>query len=192
MGFSEKIKLEVKRKADWKCCRCKIIGIEVHHIIPLKDGGTDDIDNAAPLCPNCHSYYGDNPQKRKEITQMRDWWYDLVEKMYPVKYVNEELLNRINTNLEKISINQQETQSEFLEVKVQLRTITDLMFENMKPGTASAVATGVINTYAASGTTMSLNDLGSPANVCPNCGAILNYLTPIDNNICPMCRKELY
>lgn len=27
---------------------------EVHHITPLSEGGKDDIDNVAALCPNCH------------------------------------------------------------------------------------------------------------------------------------------
>ena len=26
----------------------------VHHIIPVSEGGKDDIDNVAVLCPNCH------------------------------------------------------------------------------------------------------------------------------------------
>lgn len=28
--------------------------LEVHHLIPLADGGEDTIDNAIALCPNCH------------------------------------------------------------------------------------------------------------------------------------------
>jgi hypothetical protein len=45
-------------------------------------GGSDDIDNAAPLCQNCHARYGANPEKRTEIRQMRDWWYDVVKEKY--------------------------------------------------------------------------------------------------------------
>jgi 5-methylcytosine-specific restriction endonuclease McrA len=75
MGFSELVKYEVKRQAAFQCCRCHSIGVEVHHIIPQEHGGSDDIENAAPLCPTCHAYFGGNPDKRKEITQMRDCWY---------------------------------------------------------------------------------------------------------------------
>ncbi len=34
--------------------------LEIHHIIPLKDGGSDTIDNVIALCPNCHreKHYG--------------------------------------------------------------------------------------------------------------------------------------
>ncbi len=73
MDFTEQVKKEVKERAAFRCCRCQQIGIHVHHIIPQENGGSSDMDNAAPLCPNCHDYFGANPQKRKEITQMRDW-----------------------------------------------------------------------------------------------------------------------
>lgn len=29
-------------------------GVQVHHIVPRLEGGSDDISNAIPLCPNCH------------------------------------------------------------------------------------------------------------------------------------------
>lgn len=28
--------------------------LEVHHIIPIQNGGTDNVDNMVALCPNCH------------------------------------------------------------------------------------------------------------------------------------------
>jgi hypothetical protein len=38
-----------------RCCVCgKLHGIQVHHIVPKEKGGSDDIDNAITLCPNCH------------------------------------------------------------------------------------------------------------------------------------------
>lgn len=82
MPFPEKIKLEVKKKAAFRCCRCQAIGVEVHHIIPEHEGGTDDAANAAPLCAKCHSDFGDNEQKHKEIREMRDWWYEKAESMF--------------------------------------------------------------------------------------------------------------
>ncbi|VAX29211.1 hypothetical protein MNBD_IGNAVI01-328 [hydrothermal vent metagenome] len=80
MPFSEKTKLEVKEKADFRCCICHKLEVEIHHIIPQSEGGPDDIDNAAPLCPSCHETYGDNPKKRKFIRQARDAWYERVSK----------------------------------------------------------------------------------------------------------------
>jgi phage repressor protein C with HTH and peptisase S24 domain len=82
MPFSEQTKQIVKRKSAFRCCRCQEIGIDVHHVIPQALGGSDEIDNAAPLCQNCHDRFGDNPQKRKELLQMRDWWYSSVEQRF--------------------------------------------------------------------------------------------------------------
>lgn len=51
-------------RAQGKCEACdepapfitdkKFPFLEVHHILPLSKGGTDDIENAAAVCPNCH------------------------------------------------------------------------------------------------------------------------------------------
>jgi hypothetical protein len=83
VGFSEATKLKVKRKAAFRCCRCHEVGIEVHHIVPESEKGPNTLANAAPLCPSCHDRFGDNPKKRKEITQMRDFWYEVVREKYP-------------------------------------------------------------------------------------------------------------
>ena len=100
MPFSENIKLEVKKSSAFRCCRCHEIGIEVHHIEPQASGGSDNIDNAAPLCPNCHKNFGGNPEKRKDIRQMRDWWYDVVKEKYQS---NQEKWGEINDLLVQIS-----------------------------------------------------------------------------------------
>ena len=106
MPFSEKTKLEVKRKAAFACCRCRNIGVDVHHIIPEKDGGLDDVENAAPLCQNCHDQFGDNPSKRREITQMRDWWYETCNRMYSGKGEDQlPVLKEIDSKLDIMSRN---------------------------------------------------------------------------------------
>lgn len=68
MAFSEKIKEEARKLSDGQCVMCKReIALEIHHIIPQEEGGPDTLDNAAPLCANCHEIYGSNPTKRKLI-----------------------------------------------------------------------------------------------------------------------------
>ena len=81
MAFSDKVKLAVKRRANFTCCWCHDhdVPVEIHHVIPQADGGSDDIDNAAPLCPTCHTKYGNNPDHRKEIRSRRDHWYEICE-----------------------------------------------------------------------------------------------------------------
>lgn len=81
MPFTEKIKIQVKQKADFRYCRCHKIGIDIHHITSEAEGG-NKINNAAPLCQNCHDRFGGNPKKRKEIRKMRDRWYKIVKNKY--------------------------------------------------------------------------------------------------------------
>ena len=82
MAFSEDLKRRVKRRAHFSCCLCHALWVEVHHIVPVSDGGIDSEDNAAPLCPSCHEDYGANPQKRKFIREARDFWYEICENRY--------------------------------------------------------------------------------------------------------------
>jgi hypothetical protein len=56
--------------------------VEIHHILPQAEGGSDEEDNAAPLCASCHETYGANPTKRKFIREARDWWYETCAKRY--------------------------------------------------------------------------------------------------------------
>jgi len=160
MAFSEKLKKKVKEKAGFKCCRCQSIGVDVHHIVPEVEGGPDIEENAAPLCPNCHDYYGDNPKKRKEIRQMRDWWYKQVERTYPDKNVTFEQLEQINLKLEQIH-NKQTSEIEGL--KEMLRGIANKAIDNITVENADVTASTVVNTSAA----ISAVDVGSS---CPNCG----------------------
>jgi 5-methylcytosine-specific restriction endonuclease McrA len=55
-GFCEKCKKEAPFLRD----KDKLPYLEVHHIIPLSEGGDDTVDNAIALCPNCHrqAHYG--------------------------------------------------------------------------------------------------------------------------------------
>jgi len=58
------VKAWVLRNAKGRCEKCEKDGpfikedesfyLEVHHLIPLSDGGADEIYNAVALCPNCH------------------------------------------------------------------------------------------------------------------------------------------
>ncbi|WP_083854439.1 HNH endonuclease [Teichococcus cervicalis] len=39
--------------------------LEVHHIVPLSEGGPDSLDNVTALCPNCHRDMHFGPKARK-------------------------------------------------------------------------------------------------------------------------------
>jgi len=77
MPFSERLKSQVRKNAHFRCCFCRQLGVEVHHIIPEEENGPDTESNAAPLCPTCHEIYGANSKKRKLIREARDLWYEI-------------------------------------------------------------------------------------------------------------------
>ena len=45
----------IERKT--KCHECENLASELHHIIAVEDGGTDEIENLMPLCEECHKEY---------------------------------------------------------------------------------------------------------------------------------------
>lgn len=58
MPFDQATRNRTLLWCDRHCCLCKKacgVNIVVHHIIPESENGTDDIDNAIPLCFECHS-----------------------------------------------------------------------------------------------------------------------------------------
>lgn len=188
MAFSEELKLEVKKKAMFKCCRCQSIGVEVHHINPQHENGEDNFDNAAPLCPNCHTWFGDNPIKKKEIRQMRDNWYEVVEKMYsgPASEIFP-LVKKINIGLEE-KIEKQST--DITEIKTMLKEVTSSAIDNMTLGTANITASNMAFASGASLSNVKIEELdslvlceecqklvavGRYSNVCPHCGASLEH-----------------
>ena len=114
MPFRESLKLKVKKKADFRCCMCQGLVNDVHHIIPEKDGDPNTIDNAAPLCAGDHRTYGNNPDFRKTIIQMRDYWYETCE-------LKRNALQRYDeTIFEKVDEIQREMKGGFAEVRYAL------------------------------------------------------------------------
>ena len=87
MGFSPKIRTKVLLWSDRHCCLCKKpcdTNIEVHHIVPEADGGSNGIENAIPLCFDCHgrvhNYKGSqslgNKYKPEELKVRRNQVYE--------------------------------------------------------------------------------------------------------------------
>ena len=55
MGFRKKDVDDLLVKTGHVCCICRTHrSVQTHHIVPIADDGSDDIDNCIPLCPNCH------------------------------------------------------------------------------------------------------------------------------------------
>jgi rubrerythrin len=190
MAFSEDLKLKVKKKAMFQCCRCQAIGPEIHHIDYQRDHGADTIDNAAPLCPNCHAWFGDNPLKKKEIKDMRDNWYETVERMYSGQASSIfPLVEKVNDSLEEIK-REQSRKPDLDEIKNLLKEISNKAIDNMNVGSVSATASNMVTASGVSLSNVRWGDIAQfvqcaecgegvfvkeNENACPRCGAYLNH-----------------
>ena len=90
MAFSDKVKDEAVWRSKRSCCVCKdFVGrsVQVHHIVPQSEGGSDEIENAIVLCLRCHAeaghYNPDHPLGKKysrdELRRYRDEWWKWCE-----------------------------------------------------------------------------------------------------------------
>jgi hypothetical protein len=79
MPFDPKVRTKALLWADRHCCLCKKscgVKIEVHHLVPDSQDGSDDVENAIPLCFDCHSevmrYNEEHPRGTKyKIEELR-------------------------------------------------------------------------------------------------------------------------
>ena len=96
MAFSVKVQEDALVACCRFCCIChRFAGthIEIHHIIQKADGGSDEFDNAIPLCLDCHAEMGrsdsHHPGRKaytpSELKRHRDNWYKRVAEGAPVQ-----------------------------------------------------------------------------------------------------------
>ena len=87
MPFSDDVKTRALLWCDRHCCLCKKAcgpNIAVHHIVQESNGGLNDIDNAIPLCFDCHGTVGSynpkhpagNKYKIDELKSRREQVYE--------------------------------------------------------------------------------------------------------------------
>ena len=143
-----------------------------------------DAQRAAPLCAACHDQYGGNPDKRKAIREMRDFWWDLCEK----RESNPDLI-KLNEKLDSIQIAFQKSE-----------TTQQKAFEEIK----AALVTfhrSTSDSVLASGSTIELSVKAGyqlPAffahfSSCPKCGASSVVARPVRDSSgnqyreCPQC-----
>jgi len=85
MGFKQTEVNTLLAHCHRRCCVCHRfcgIKIEIHHIQPIEDGGDDSIENAIPLCFECHAevqlYNDKHPRGRKfrpaELREHKEQW----------------------------------------------------------------------------------------------------------------------
>lgn len=58
LDVSKRTTAKILKRMDLPCSCCgfyvKGVSLDVHHIIPRKNGGTNDMSNLTYICPNCH------------------------------------------------------------------------------------------------------------------------------------------
>lgn len=65
-----KLRKSVLEYYNYSCQKCKSLvnDLDIHHIIPVKDGGLDIFENLIPLCEECHIVtHGNSINKNKEM-----------------------------------------------------------------------------------------------------------------------------
>jgi predicted HNH restriction endonuclease len=77
---------------------------EVHHIVPISEGGKNILENAAPLCVKCHELFGHQKSRRKKIRESRKYWFEYVEKKYSSESID--IIQKIYEELIQIKNNQ--------------------------------------------------------------------------------------
>lgn len=142
MAFPESLKLDVKHKAAFRCCRCQAIGVEIHHVVPKAEGGADTNENAAPLCAKCHSDFGDNPLKRKEIREMRDWWYQRVSTQASL---TDPHFGVLEEKLDALLVKQAQSSSELDEIKKVLLSYASVLIDKIDITNVRAVVSSMVN-----------------------------------------------
>ena len=117
--FSEEDKIKCLLWCNRHCCLCgKACGtdIEIAHIIPKGKNKSNDIDNAIPLCYDCHSKIGHynkrhprgNKYRPKELKDRRDQIYEEQTRhlVPPIHYeITQDLINGQKRNLPDVGFN---------------------------------------------------------------------------------------
>lgn len=67
-GVDAELREYIKTRDHHKCQKCFAFGdqinLQVHHIVPVSDGGTDDRSNLILLCSSCHTRVHQDGYKR--------------------------------------------------------------------------------------------------------------------------------
>ncbi len=128
MDFSDAVKREARERAHYTCiwCHHSEFFLEVHHIVSQQDHGLSDLDNAAPMCTQCHSNFGDNPVFRKQIRERRDWWWEYCKERQPPEYTP--MLERLNEVAEQVRAAEAASQNRDTEIQQDLNALKSAIY----------------------------------------------------------------
>lgn len=96
----DEIREDVRQKHNYRCACCHRTEtpLEIHHIVPVRLGGSHRRTNLTPLCPDCHSavhnqemapvvrWYTNNNLTQDEFSAHKRFWKQLREKYGSPRY----------------------------------------------------------------------------------------------------------
>jgi hypothetical protein len=138
------------------------------------------------LCAKCHADFGDNELKRKEIREMRDWWYEQAAAMFNFAPDYMPILEKIDKSV--LAILKQQTEN-IDALKIALTELATKEHEflmnkirSITPDTAQSDSSSVVRTA------VYLVDsvIAEVERTCANCGK--RFVVVNNERICPACR----
>ena len=126
MGFDRKEVSSLLARCHRRCCIChRFCGVkmETDHIVPRDDGGVDEIENAIPVCLECHAeihcYNDKHPRGRKftadELREHKKQWLSICETKPDVlvSQPREDSVGPLSSLIDELEYNLSACQSEF-------------------------------------------------------------------------------
>ena len=170
--FEESIKKEAKQRGNSRCAVCQKQFVEVQHIVPPAEDGSDEIDNAIPLCAFCHHRHGDDPGLRDKLREMRNaWWARCAD-------------SREGSGVIELNQNLDQLRSDYLtDATVEterLAEIRDLLLDTIGAIESDVSSAGTVPEILAASTAVSGSMNFFP---CPACG----YSVPFGAVSCANC-----
>jgi len=89
LDMSKRTTMKILRRMKLPCFTCgwyheNVVG-DVHHIIPRKEGGTDENTNLTYICPNCHRLAHSGIIKPNDLISIQDYLGDKWKDYYFTK-----------------------------------------------------------------------------------------------------------
>ena len=121
---------------------------------------------------NANADFGDNPTKRKELHEMRDWWYEKAATMFKLVPDYALMFEKINISLSEI---QQQHDTKIDDLKTALTDLVTKNYEDVMktiasitPSSSAADATTIINTITMKASLPCLQASGHSEQSSPN------------------------
>ena len=157
------------------------------------------------MCTRCHDTYGGNPEKRKWITEKRDFWFDFCENKLNNEDINQ--LEKTYNVIEKMHTEHEERlKNAEQKITVLQRTVEQFTSQNQKlissiqktpverrPEIFAQIGSAS-STISGSATAMTQLGRGVYANpTCPNCGSSIGLYASNREGppLCPNCKTPM-